>query len=275
MRLKDKVAIVTGGANGIGRAIAHCMAKEGAHIVIADKDVINANIVAGEIINLLGSIGVAIGTDVTSDYSVHQMVHSALVAFGKIDILVNNAGVSGHPTSPLSWQEEGDWDLVHEVNVKGTWRTVRAIAPHFVERRRGRIINISSIAGFMPGPMKPAYSASKLAVAELTMLQALEFAKYTDPNDPTSGITANAIAPGLLWTGLWERLAADLKASRAESADKSPREIFEKRVRELVPMGREQMPEDIGWTAVFFASDEARNITGQVLFVDGGVVMRP
>jgi len=267
MRLKDKVAIVTGAGSGIGRGIAHCMAQEGASVVIADIKENDASKVAEEIVSRGNTAATYLYVDVADESGVKRMVEDTVKIFGKIDILVNNAGVSGYPAKPFEWQEEEDWDKTFDVNVKAILRTVKAVTPYFLEQKSGRIINISSIAGFMPGSMKPAYSVSKVSVAALTMIMAKDFAPY--------GITVNAIAPGLLWTGLWEKLAEQLKESRQESAEMSPREIFEKRMRELTPMGREQTPEDIGWAAVYFASDEAKNVTGQLLFVDGGCIMRP
>lgn len=260
MRLKNKIAIVTGGSSGLGRGMVTCMAREGAKVVIADINKKQAEIVASEV------GGLALEVDVTDESQLAGMIKTVIDKFGKIDILVNNVGVSGKPGMPFTNNTEEDWDLVWDINVKPVFYAAKAIAPHFQERKSGRIINMSSIAAYMPGRMKPPYSVSKMAVANFTQILAHEFAPY--------GVTVNAIAPGLIWTPLWERLADQLQKTWPDQyAKMKPREIFEKRVSELVPLKREQTPEDMGWAAVFLASDEAKNITGQVLFVDGGVIM--
>ena len=260
MRLKDKVAIITGGANGLGRGMVSCMAKEGAKVVIADLNKNQAEEVAAE------CGGLALEVDVTKESQIVEMIKTVLGKFGKIDILVNNVGASGGIGHPFTRNTDEDWDLVWKVNVKPVFYAAKAITPHFQERKSGRIINLSSIAGYMPGRMKPPYSVSKMAVATFTQILAHEFAPY--------GVTVNAIAPGLIWTDLWKRLADQHKKLwPAEYGNMEPEQIFEKRVKELVPLGRGQTPEDIGWAAVYLASDEARNVTGQVLFVDGGVIM--
>jgi len=267
MRLEKKVAIITGGSSGLGKGMVSCMAREGATVVIADINREQAEKVLESEVVSHGGKGLALMVDVTDESQVKEMVKTVIDEFGKIDILINNVGVSGKPGMPFTNNTDEDWDLVWKVNVKPVFYAAKAIAPHFQERKSGRIINLSSIAGYMPGRMKPPYSVSKMAVANFTQILAHEFAPY--------GVTVNAIAPGLAWTPLWERLAGQLQKTWPDQyANMKPREIFEKRVSELVPLKREQTPEDIGWAAVFLASDEAKNITGQILFVDGGVIMR-
>ncbi|MBI4636340.1 MAG: SDR family oxidoreductase [Candidatus Rokubacteria bacterium] len=265
MRLAGKVAIVTGGGSGIGRGITLAMAREGADVAIPDIQVLNAEKVADEV-KALGRRAVAMKTDVTSAADVKGMVDRTRDALGRIDILVNNAGAASAPGMPFTNNTEEDWDRTFAVNTKSVFLTSRAIAPYFIERRAGRIVNIASIAGPISALTMPPYSVAKMGVITFTRVVAKELAPY--------GVTVNAICPGVLYTAFWEKLAAHIAATNPAFAGMTPRQVFEKRVSDLVPMKREQTPEDIGWTAVFLASDEARNITGQALNVDGGVVMQ-
>jgi NAD(P)-dependent dehydrogenase (short-subunit alcohol dehydrogenase family) len=264
MRLADKVAVVTGGGSGIGRGIVLCMAREGADIAIPDLQVENAQRVAEEVRGL-GRKALAIKTDVTRAVDVNGMLKRVREEFGRVDILVNNAGVASPPGMPFTSNVEEDWDRVYAVNVKSIFLTCKAIAPYFIERKAGRIINIASIAGPLAAATMPPYSVSKMGVITFTRIVAKELAPH--------GVTVNAICPGVLWTAFWEGLAAYIAKTNPAFAGLTPRQVFEKRVADIIPMKREQTPEDIGWAAVFLASDEARNITGQALCVDGGAVM--
>lgn len=265
MRLAGKVAVVTGGGSGIGRGIALTMAREGADVAIPDIQVLNAEKVAAEI-KALGRRVVAMKTDVTSAADVKAMIDRTRETLGKIDVLVNNAGAAASPGMPFTNNTEEDWDRAFAVNTKSVFLTCKAVAPYLIERKSGRIINIASIAGPIAALTMPPYSVAKMGVITLTRIVAKELAPY--------GVTVNAICPGVLYTAFWEKLAAHLGATNPAFAGMTPRQVFEKRVADLVPMKREQTPEDIAWTAVFLASDEARNITGQALNVDGGVVMQ-
>jgi NAD(P)-dependent dehydrogenase (short-subunit alcohol dehydrogenase family) len=264
MRLAGKVAVVTGAAMGIGRGIALCLAKEGADIAIADVQIEPAGTVAKEV-RALGRKAIVVRTDVTREDDFRTLFDQVKKDLGRIDILVNNAGVACKPGNPFTNNAEEDWDLVYAVNVKSIFFACKAIAPHFIERRAGKIINIASIAGTMNSPNIPPYSVSKMGVVTFTKVVAKDLAAY--------GINVNAICPGILWTAFWEATAERLVKAGGPHAGMTPRQVFESRVNLLVPMKREQMPEDIGWAAVFLASEEARNITGQALHVDGGVVM--
>jgi NAD(P)-dependent dehydrogenase (short-subunit alcohol dehydrogenase family) len=193
------------------------------------------------------------------------VVGSARSTFGRLDILVNNAGVASRPGMPFTNNTEADWDHVFAVNVKSIFLLTKALAPHFMERRQGRIINIASIAGPIAAVTMPPYSVSKMGVITFTRILAKELAPYN--------VTVNAICPGVLWTDFWQGLAAHIAETNPAFKGMTPRQVFDKRVKDLIPMGREQTPEDIGWAAVFLASDQARNITGQALNVDGGTVM--
>ncbi len=264
MRLAGKVAIVTGGAMGIGRGIVLCMAKEGADVAIADLQVEPAGKVADEV-KALGRKAVVVKTDVTKDADFAALYDKVRKELGRIDILVNNAGVASKPGLPFTNNTEGDWDRVYAVNVKSVFLACKSIAPYFIERKGGKIINIASIAGPMNSPSMPPYSVSKMGVITFTKIVAKELAAHS--------INVNAICPGILWTAFWQETAERMAKSGGQFAGMTPRQVFESRVNAIVPMKREQMPEDIGWAAVFLSSEEARNITGQALFVDGGVVM--
>jgi NAD(P)-dependent dehydrogenase (short-subunit alcohol dehydrogenase family) len=187
-------------------------------------------------------------------------------ALGQVDVLVNNAGMASPPGLPFTNNTEEDWDRTFAVNTKSVFLTSKAIAPYFIERKAGRIINIASIAGPLAALTMPPYSVAKQGVITFTRIIAKELAPH--------GITVNAICPGVLYTDFWQKLAAHIAATNPAFAGMTPRQVFDKRVGDLVPMKCEQHPEDIGWAAVFLASDEARNITGQALNVDGGCVMQ-
>jgi NAD(P)-dependent dehydrogenase (short-subunit alcohol dehydrogenase family) len=264
MRLAGKVAVVTGGGSGIGRGIVLAMAREGADVAIPDIQVMNAEKVADEVKGL-GRRAIAMKTDVTSSADARSMVDRTREALGKVDILVNNAGMASPPGMPFTNNTEEDWDRTFAVNTKSVFFTCKAIAPYFIERKAGRIINIASIAGTMSAVTMPPYSVAKMGVITFTRVIAKELAAH--------GITVNAICPGVLWTEFWQKLAAHIAETNPAFKGMTARQVFDKRVEDIIPMKREQTPEDIGNAAVFLASDEARNITGQALHVDGGVVM--
>jgi NAD(P)-dependent dehydrogenase (short-subunit alcohol dehydrogenase family) len=264
MRLAGKVAVVTGGGSGIGRGIVLALAREGADVAIPDLQVLNAEKVAEEVKGL-SRRAMALKTDVTSSADVKSMIDRTRDAFGKIDVLVNNAGAAAAPGMPFTNNTEEDWDRTFAVNTKSVFLTCKAIAPYFIERKAGRIINIASIAGPLSAVTMPPYSVAKQGVITFTRIVAKELAPHR--------ITVNAICPGVLWTEFWQKLAAHIAQNNPAFAGMTPRQVFEKRVADIIPMKCEQTPEDIGWAAVFLASDEARYITGQALMVDGGTVM--
>ncbi|MBI2219240.1 MAG: glucose 1-dehydrogenase [Candidatus Rokubacteria bacterium] len=264
MRLAGKVAIVTGGGSGIGRGIVLALAREGADIAIPDIQIMNAEKVVDEV-KALGRKAVAMRTDVTSSADVKTMVDRTREMFGRIDVLVNNAGMASPPGLPFTNNTEDDWDRAFAVNTKSVFLTCKAIAPYFIERKAGRIINIASIAGPLAAPTMPPYSVAKQGVITFTRVVAKELAAH--------GITVNAICPGVLWTDFWQKLAQHIATTNPAFAGMTARQVFDKRVADIIPMKCDQQPEDIGWAAVFLASDEARYITGQALNVDGGCVM--
>jgi NAD(P)-dependent dehydrogenase (short-subunit alcohol dehydrogenase family) len=204
MRLAGKVAIVTGGGSGIGRGIVLALAREGADVAIPDIQVINAEKVAEEV-KELGRKSLAMKTDVTSSADVKGMVDRARDVLGKVDILVNNAGMAAPPGMPFTNNTEEDWDKTFAVNTKSVFLTCKAIAPSFIERKAGRIINIASIAGPLSALTMPPYSVAKQGVITFTRIIAKELAPH--------GITVNAICPGVLWTAFWEKLAAHIAST--------------------------------------------------------------
>ena len=224
---------------------------------------LNAEKVAEEVRGL-GRKTLAMKTDVTSSADVMAMVDRVRETLGKIDVLVNNAGMAAPPGMPFTNNTEEDWDRAFAVNTKSVFLTCKAIAPYFIERKAGRIINIASIAGPLSALTMPPYSVAKQGVITLTRIVAKELAPHR--------VTVNAICPGVLYTAFWEKLAAHIAATNPAFAGMTPRQVFDKRVSDIVPMKCEQTPEDIGWAAVFLASDEARSITGQAINVDGGCV---
>jgi meso-butanediol dehydrogenase / (S,S)-butanediol dehydrogenase / diacetyl reductase len=264
MRLTGKVAIVTGGGSGIGRAIVLALAREGADILIPDIQMASAEAVVREV-QVLGRTSIAQRVDVSNEAEIHTSIHDGIRAFGHIDILVNNAGVNPGLGLPFTRQVEGDWDKVFDVNVKSVFFTCKTIAPHFMERGAGKIVNIASIAGPLSSTTMPSYSVSKMGIVTFTKIVAKDLAPYN--------VNVNAICPGLLYTDMWKKIGEVIRETNPAYAGLTPRQMFEKRVEEWVPLKREQTPEDIGHAVVFLVSEEARNITGQALMVDGGVVM--
>ena len=266
LNLKGKVAVVTGGATGIGRAIALKLADAGAAVMIAD---ISAEASAGTAKELeeISGRAATFTLDVTDVDACNGLATATSDSLGSADIVVNNAGIAG----AAGWQTraystEEDWKRTYEVNVIGTVNVTTAFRPQMTKRRSGRIVNLASIAGREGRPAIPHYSASKAAVINLTQATALELARFN--------ITVNAICPGLLWTPMWgqvgDRYARDNPAYKGMSA----REVFDTMIEERIPMKQEQTPEDIADTVAFFVSEDAKNITGQALNVDGGFFMR-
>lgn len=264
MRLVEKVALVTGGGAGIGRAIVLALAREGADLLIPDIRLDSAEAVAKEARDL-GRRAAALQVDVTKQAQIERAIADGIRQFGRIDILVNNAGVTPGLGLPFTRQSEADWDKVFNVNMKSVFFTCKAIAPHFMERRHGKIVNIASIAGPMSSQTMPSYSVSKMGVVTFTRIVAKDLAAYN--------VNVNAVCPGLLWTDMWKNIGEVIRGTNPAYANLTPRQMFDKRVEEWIPLKREQTPEDIGEATVFLVSEAARNITGQTLMVDGGAYM--
>jgi meso-butanediol dehydrogenase/(S,S)-butanediol dehydrogenase/diacetyl reductase len=258
--LNGQVAIVTGAGSGIGQAIAIRLSLEGAAIVAADVNEKAAEKVIRELKDL-GRRGLSSKIDVSLAKDVERMVKGTMENFGRIDILVNNAA-TGSPGLIINHSEE-DWERTMRVNLKGTFLCSRAVAKEMVPRKRGRIVNISSISGKSGEEFIGAYCASKFGVIGLTQVMAKELGRFM--------ITVNAVCPGHIWTPGWESLGRWFKENFPALAQLSPQQIFEKSVKSV--LRRPQEPEDIASLVAFLVSEEARNITGQAINVDGGAVM--
>jgi 3-oxoacyl-[acyl-carrier protein] reductase len=270
VRLSGKIAIVTGGARGIGAGIARCLAADGARVGIVDIDGPEAEKTAAELGR--GSIGIA--ADVSDESAIAAATARVVSELGGLDVFVNNAGAGTGvirpeeiPTGPgLENLPQASWDAQLANNLRTTFAGCKAAIPRLRARGGGTIVNIASIAALVPSPQLAAYGAAKAGVVHLTKSLALELGP--------ANIRVNAICPGFLWTRAWEGLATMMKLTRPELRDLSPREIFLQAVKQAAPLGREQTPEDIGKLTCFLASDDAQNITGQEIKVDGGITLR-
>ena len=247
MSFEGKVALVTGGRRGIGRAIAETFAKGGAQVIIADRELAEAQTTASEISAATSCKAIALLVDVSDFNSAARMVEASLAQLGRVDILVNNAGVTRDTL--IMRMDESDWDTVLDINLKGAWNCCRAVVRPMMKQRYGRIVNISSVSGLAGQAGQTNYSASKAGLIGLTKALAREVG--------SRGITVNAVAPGFVPTALTDDLPQELKDS----------------MMKLIPLGRWGKPEEIAAAVAFLASDEAAYITGQVLSVDGGMMM--
>ncbi len=269
MKLEGKVAIVTGGGQGLGQGIVHCLAEEGADIAIADIKEDAASKTADEV-RVLGRRALPLIADLTDSKQVAKMVQDTLDTFGKIDILVNNVGGSTRASlerANLKFTDSKDieCDQMYQLNFKIHVMVSRAVIPHFIEQKSGKIVYISSIAGKGPSTSHPFYGAMKAGILSLTKTLARELGEYS--------INVNAICPGLIYTPAnWAQFAAHHTQIIPSAKGMTPREYFLQTISR-VPLKREQTPEDIGRAVVFLASEDAKNITGQSLNVDGGMVM--
>jgi meso-butanediol dehydrogenase / (S,S)-butanediol dehydrogenase / diacetyl reductase len=269
MKLEGKVAIVTGGGQGLGQGIVRCLAEEGADIVIADIKEDAANKTADEV-RSLGRKALPLVVDLTDSEQVRKMVQDALDTFGRIDILVNNVGGSTRASlerASLQYTESKDieCDQMYMLNFKIHTMVSRAVIPHLIEQKSGKILNISSIAGKGASTNHPFYGAMKAGILSLTKTLARELGEFN--------INVNAVCPGLIYTPAnWGQFAAHHVDVLNWAKGMTPREYFLKAVSNS-PLKREQTPEDIGRAVVFLVSEDARNITGQSLNVDGGLVM--
>jgi len=248
VRLKEKKAIVTGGAMGMGQAICIALAREGADILIADIHEATESISR---VQALGRRGVSIMTDVTKKDQIEAMVRKAVQEFGRIDILVNNAGIAVF--KPFFETTETDWDRQMNINGKGVFLVSQAVAKVMRDQGGGRIVNISSISADRAGMNISAYCASKAAVSAVTLCLALELAEY--------GIVVNAVLPGTTETPLnreWHRVNPEGRQANIEAT----------------PMKRLGRPEDIANAVAYLASEEASWTTGALLRVDGGYCVK-
>ena len=243
MRLKDKVAVITGGALGIGRATARLFASEGAAVVLGDIDAVVGEKVAREITEN-GGKATALAVDVGDGGQVIAFVDKAVAHFGRLDVMVANAGIAH--SAPFLEHPEAQWHRVLRVNLTGVFLTCQAAARHMVKQGGGRIVTIASINAFRGVENLVGYNAAKAGVVELTKTMAVELAQH--------GITVNAIAPAQIDTRLTRTLPEDARQRRVDR----------------IPLGRFGEPEEVAKAALFLASDDARFVTGHTLAVDGG-----
>jgi 3-oxoacyl-[acyl-carrier protein] reductase len=249
MRCRDRVALVTGGQQGIGRAVAVALAREGADVVLNYFDDADAAAGVAKEIRGLGRRCVPVPADVSRATDVAALVATAEKEVGPVDLLVNNAGT--FPRTPFLDLTEAEWDRVHGVNLKGSFLVAQAVARRLVARSAaGAIVNLASSAAYRSSPRGAHYVASKAGVVGLTRAMALELAPH--------GIRVNAIAPGL----------TDTAQPRAGHSEEELREMARQ-----VPLGRMGQPEDVASVAVFLLSADARHVTGQVVHVNGGAYL--
>ena len=265
MQFSNKVAVITGGASGLGLGIAKILGQRNAKLALIDINDEKVQEAAESLLNNGVSVK-AFQADVTNEADIDSCINSIEQEVGKIDILVNSAGViaeSGFEDSHESSVE--DWDITYAVNVKGTFIVSSVVAKRMKPRNSGKIVNISSHASRIGGPGQSAYGASKAAVLHLTQSQAMQYAPFN--------INVNVICPGSIWTPMWERIAEKNRRNNPDKSHMTGREIFLEQIENICPLKREQTPEDIGNAVAFFASDDAVNITGQSLNVNGGTRM--
>jgi 3-oxoacyl-[acyl-carrier protein] reductase len=246
-RLDQRIAIVTGAGQGIGRAIALGFSREGARVVIADVNEESASTVKNEI-EAGGGRALVIRTDVSNEISVQAMAKKSLEEFGRLDILVNNAGI--FPTSSVEEMREEDWDRVIGTNLVGAFLCSRAVVPKFLEQGTGRIISLTSGRAFQGAKNGAHYAASKAGIVGFSKSLALELAPH--------GVTVNVICPGI----------TDTAQPRGHQTEE---QMYAQAKR--IPLGRIGQPEDLVGPAVFLASDAAAFVTGQTMLVNGGSIM--
>ena len=244
--LNDKIALITGAGRGIGQAIALKLAANGADVAVVDLKPEFCTETCDKI-RALGRRAWAYGADVSKAASVEETVAKVLADCGKVDILVNNAGIT--KDTLLMRMSEADWDMVLDINLKGTFLFTKALAREFVRQRSGRIVNIASVIGLVGNAGQCNYGASKAGVIGLTKSVARELASRS--------VTCNAVAPGFIETKMTAALSEDIR----------------QKLMTQIPLRRLGSPEDVANAVRFLASDQAAYITGQVLTVDGGMVM--
>lgn len=252
MRLRDRVAIVTGAGSGIGRASARLFAREGANVVVADVD----ETAGRETVDLIGGDAVFVRVDVSRWDDTERMVRIAVERFGRLDILFSNAGIDLPQAASAVDTSEEDWDRTIDINLKGVFLGARHALPVMMQQRSGVIINTASQAGLVASPEEAAYVASKGGVVALTRQLAIDYAAYN--------VRVNCVCPGAL-----EKPTVDRDAYLQDIPDGLAHR--NERIARNVPLGRLCTAEDIAYAALYLASDEAAYVTGIALPVDGGV----
>jgi len=245
-RLAGKIAIVTGGSRGIGRAIAQALAREGATVVVCSRG-LEANKETADRIEAEGGSAYPYQVDVTDAESVSALVKEVAARFDRIDILVNNAGMTAD--NLLMRMKESDWDAVVDTNLKGTFNFTKAVARTMIKQHGGKIINMTSVVGMVGNAGQANYCASKAGIIGLTKSVARELA--------SRNVTVNCVAPGLIRSAMTESLSDQAKEQAAG----------------LIPLGRMGEPEDVAEVVTFLASPAADYITGEVIRTDGGMAM--
>ena len=252
MLLEKKVAVISGSAKGMGKAMAIKFAGEGCDIVVADLDMEGAQKVVNEV-KAIGRKAVAIKADISSSKDIKSLIEESVRQFGKIDILVNNAGAAGG--ADLEHSDENEWDKVLALNLKGAFLMCKNAVPHMKKQRYGKILNISSMGAVRPSISVLAYHAAKAGIIGLTRNLAFELAQFN--------IYVNCIVPGPIETPFWDPLSKGMTAEQK-------RGFFDALAKKEVPLGRMGTPEDIAGPALFFVSELSSYVTGQTLCVAGG-----
>lgn len=247
MKLKDKIAVVTGGAQGIGKTIAEYLAKEGAKICLADMNMERLQLTADEIAKQYNVDTLPLKVNVASLSETEDMVEKTLDKFSRIDILINNAGITRD--NLIMRMKEEEWDAVINVNLKGVFNCVKSCSRVMIKQREGRIVNIASVVGLMGNAGQINYSASKGGVVALTKTCARELA--------SRNILVNAVAPGYIRTPMTDVLSDEVKEN----------------LKKLIPLNRLGESEDVAKAVVFLCTDDSSYITGHVISVNGGMYM--
>ncbi len=248
MRFKDKVAIVTGAGSGMGEAIAKFFVGEGCKVVIAEINEKNGNKVADEI-DKSGGKALAVKVDVSKSKDVENMVQKTIAEFGKIDILIANAGIED-PMTLLHEISEEKWDRMQGVHMKGTFLCCKAVLPHMMKQKSGKIVSFSSVGVKVRVPGSSHYAANKGGIEAMTKSMAVAYGPFN--------INVNAVAPGFIVTPMWDAFGG-------------PEGEFAKQMLPLIPLGRSAPPIEVARAVAFLVSDDANYITGQILDVNGGL----
>ncbi|OGS44996.1 MAG: 3-oxoacyl-[acyl-carrier-protein] reductase [Elusimicrobia bacterium RIFOXYD2_FULL_34_15] len=246
-KLKDKVALITGGAQGIGRSIAEKLADEGAKIVIVDVMEEAAKKTAEEISKEKNVESLSLKIDVSSSQETEEMIKKTVEKFGKIDIIINNAGITRD--NLLVRMSDDEWDKVISINLKGVFNCSKAAAKVMMKQRTGKIVNIASVVGLMGNAGQVNYSASKGGVIALTKTLARELA--------SRNINVNAVAPGFIKTAMTDKLSDEAK----------------KKLTDIIPLNRLGEPSDVANAVKFLCTDESSYITGEIISINGGMYM--